>query len=129
MLTDSLNIRQLNSGAAASQAVEVVINQLFDSAYPKVEKKKRKRDTEGSTGGPSDAHDGAQGSANDQKKGRIDWLSLDRAIPAGPYVMLALVSSSIAPTITTEIQTILLSFSGPTWPRFSIRFEIAVSLK
>ncbi|KAG9042305.1 hypothetical protein FS837_011031 [Tulasnella sp. UAMH 9824] len=82
--------KQLNSGAAASHAVQVVINQLFDGAYPKVEKKKRKRDTEGSTDGPSDAHDSVQGSTKDQKKGRIDWLSLDRAIPAGPYVLLAL---------------------------------------
>lgn len=76
---------QLTSGVAANHAVEFAINQLFDSAYPKVEKKKRKRDTEGSADGPTH-----EGSVNDQKKGRIDWLSLERAIPAGSYVMLAL---------------------------------------
>ncbi|KAG8907370.1 hypothetical protein FRC01_007709 [Tulasnella sp. 417] len=81
---------QLTSGVAANAAVEVVINQLFDTAYPKVEKKKRKRDTEGSMDGSNDIRDRATGSTKDQKKGRIDWLSLERAIPGGPYVILAL---------------------------------------
>ncbi|KAG8973441.1 hypothetical protein FRC05_008832 [Tulasnella sp. 425] len=82
--------QQLASEGAANHAVEAVINQLFDSAYPKVEKKKRKRDSEDSTQGPDATSEKGKMVAKDEKKGRIDWLSLERQCPPGPYVILAL---------------------------------------
>lgn len=80
---------QLASAETANNAVELVINQLFDSSYPKIEKK-RKRDAEGSAEGPGATGGKGKGVAKDEKKGRIDWSSLERPIPAGAYVLLAL---------------------------------------
>lgn len=88
--------------------VEACVNQLFDDPkYPKVELNRGKR--------KSDVGEASAGSSGDKGKGKekrvkIDWASVDRAIEDVNYRTYALVSPAFScgrcrVTVFTSIQT------------------------
>lgn len=78
------------AGVPAETVVELIINHLFDSPYPKVERKRKRDDASGSGTGVDKGKGKAV--AVDEKKWRIDWMNVDRPIPSGSYSVLALVT-------------------------------------
>ncbi|KAG8984634.1 hypothetical protein FRB90_005194, partial [Tulasnella sp. 427] len=116
-----INERMASAGMA-DDAVEAVINQLFDSSYPRIEKKKRKRDSDAAGG----SNDQAQGEDKDEKKGRIDWMNLDRPSPGGSYIKLVLVRLQIRYESTPyfSVRDVMRANNNLYYPSFFLLREL-----